>query len=89
MERGNFGQSQSGRKIFRPYMKTMILIRSDFSPFAAAGARWTFGDKGGQMFERSEFLSARQMSAGRREPAQRARRWGAFSCLLLSGKEKK
>jgi len=59
------------------------------SPFAAAGARWTFGDKGGQMFERSEFLSARQTSAGRREPAQRARRWGAFSCLLLSGKEKK
>jgi len=41
------------------------------------------------MFERSEFLSAHQTSAGRREPAQRARRWGAFSCLLLSGKEKK
>ncbi|MDZ4183349.1 MAG: hypothetical protein U1D97_00045, partial [Desulfuromonadales bacterium] len=35
-----------------------------------------FGEKGGQMSERSEFLFARQTSAGRREPAQRARRLG-------------
>jgi hypothetical protein len=66
-----------------------VILGLGFPPFAAAGARWTFGDKGGQMFERSEFLSARQTSAWRREPAQRAKRWGAFSCLLLSGKEKK
>ena len=61
-----------------------------FPPYrTAAGARWTFGDKGGQMFERSEFLSARQTSAGRREPAQRARRWGALLLLTHFGQAKR
>jgi hypothetical protein len=61
----------------------------DKFPFAAAGARGTFGETGGQMSERSEFLSASQTSASRREPAGGGQGVGVpFFCLLFLGKQK-
>jgi hypothetical protein len=50
--------------------------------------RGGFAIKPDKLSERSEFLSGRKSSALRREPAQRARHWGAFFCLLFLGKQK-
>jgi len=58
------------------------------SPFAAAGAQWTFREKDGRMSERSEFSFVPETSAERRESAKRARHRGCPFLPTFLGKQK-
>jgi len=58
------------------------------SPGAVASDEWINVDQQGELFERSEFSHCRRSSFRHWIPAQRARHWGAFFCLLLLCEQK-
>ena len=60
------------------------------SPVAAADDEWINGDQQGELFEAPAEFSPRRRSSFRLwEPAQRARHWGVFLCLLSFAQAKK
>ncbi|HSO26624.1 MAG TPA: hypothetical protein VLS48_01040 [Anaerolineales bacterium] len=60
------------------------------SPVAAAGDEWINVDQQGELFEApAEFSPCRRSSFRHWEPAQRARHWGVFLCLLSFAQAKK
>ena len=60
------------------------------TPVAAADDEWINGDQQGELFEAlAEFSHCRRSSFRLWEPAQRARHWGVFLCLLAFAQAKK
>ena len=68
----------------------LIEVAWFFTPVAVADDEWINVDQQGELSEaQAEFSPCRRSSFRHREPAQRARHWGVFVCLLAFAQAKK